>query len=180
MPRPPVLGVGVKDLLQQYLRNPLNLRTGLPFCWTFKSTKQGVNSGREQGEQQSHSPAWEVWRRHPAREGISEGISRISAGAEWGCGMVGAAQHMASPGFCTEIQGCFSCPSAEVAEEKRTLSSCTGIGEHMTMNLHQAWHFFNHIMMFHPRISAPNACFFRKLIKKSSNESQKITRQQVL
>lgn len=184
MSRPPLLGVGVKDLLQQYLRNPLNLRMGLLFCWTFKPTKRGVNSGHEQGEQQSHTPHWEVWRRHHAREEISEGISRISAGPEWGCEMVGAAQHKASPGFHTEIQGCFRWPSAGVAEGRRTLSSCCShlhsdrqtYGNDCTANLT----FFNHVTMFHLRINAPNVCFVRKLNQKSSNESQKISRRQVL
>lgn len=37
----------------------------------------------------------------------------------------------------------------------------TGIGEHRTFTANLK--IFNHIMMFHPRISAPNVCFFRKL-----------------
>lgn len=55
-----------------------------------------------------------------------EGISEASPGSLQGLNEdVGWwEQHGPSPGFHTGIQGGFGCPSAEVAEEGRTLSSC--------------------------------------------------------
>lgn len=142
----PVLGMGVKDLLQRQLRNPLNPCWVCPFAELLIPWRR-VNPGHEQGEQQSHTPRWEVWMRHHATEGTREGTANIFAETEWGCGIVGTAQQCrrASLGFHTEIQGCFCWPSAGKEKWRRTLSSCCwSLAQgyaNMAIILQQTWHF---------------------------------------
>lgn len=167
MSRPLLLGVGVKDLLQLYLRNPLNLCTGLPFCWTFKSTRWGwiqdmnkvsckvtPHAGKSGGGIMKEK---EFLR---ASQDLCRGWMRMWHGGS-------STAQGKSPFPNTEIWGCFGCPSADVAKERRKLSPCCShlcrdrqtYDNKFTANLA----FSNHIMMFHPGFCAPNVCFFRKI-----------------